>query len=51
MSQILMKFAPDVPFNAKTRTLVSKFWYQYVVAMETGKDILAILVQLDHENV
>ena len=51
MSQILMKFAPDVHFDAKTRKPVSKFWYQYLVAMETGKAILAILVQFDHENV
>ena len=44
MSQILMKFAPDVPFDAKTRKQVSKFLYQYLVAMETGEEILAILV-------
>ena len=44
MSQILMKIAPDVPFDAKTGKQVSKFWYQYLVAMETGLEILAILV-------
>ena len=37
MSKILMTFAPDVPLDAKTRKQVSKFWYQYLVAMRRAE--------------
>ena len=45
MSPILMKFGAEVSFRVRTRKQESIFSYRSLVAMETGKLILAIFVQ------
>ena len=50
MSQILMKFAPDLYFSTRTWRQRSIFSYQSLSAMETGQMIFAIFVLFGLEN-
>ena len=50
MPPILMRFGAEVSFRVRTPKHISIFSYQSLVAMETGKLILAIIVQFGHEK-
>ena len=45
-----MKFAQDVSFSAKSQKPVSDLWLLNLVAMESGRVILAIFGLFGHEK-